>query len=127
MKLEVFEALIKTIEEQVDTSVELAKMGVDLLSYDDGWVLALSLAINAYYGQRGGEWIRWYLFEKSLYDPELKALDEKGKEICYDIPSLWKHVEELRVSDSFEEYSLPSDEKITERDLLSLFPKRTND
>jgi serine/threonine protein phosphatase PrpC len=38
------------------------------------------------------------------YEDTDQAWDENKNPICYDIPSLWKHVEELRVSSDFQEY-----------------------
>lgn len=120
MKLEVFEAIIKSIEDQGNRSVEASKLGIDLLDYEEGWIIALSLTLNAYYGKLGGDWISWYLYERTSSDPPLAAIDENGNPICYDIPSLWKYVEELRVREDFEEYGLPEKLSLSDADIFRL-------
>ena len=56
----------------------------------------------------GRDWIDWYLYERDSLSGEInQAWDKDGTPICYDIPSLWKEVEELRVSEDFKEYELP--------------------
>lgn len=120
MKLEVFEAIIKSIEDQGNRSVEAAKLGIDLLEYEEGWIIALSLTLNAYYGKLGGDWISWYLYERTSSGQPLVAVDESNNPICYDIPSLWKYVEELRVREDFEEYGLPEKLSLSDTDIFRL-------
>lgn len=120
MKLEVFKAIIRAIEVQGERGVEAAKLGIDLVEYEEGWMIALNLALNAYYGKTGGDWIGWYLYERTAGETPLQAFDEKNNPICYDVPSLWKHVEELRVSENFEEFDLPQKLTITDADIFRL-------
>jgi hypothetical protein len=108
MKLEVFERIIKSLQSQTEKSVGLYRLGVDLFEYEEGYVEALTLMLRAYYGEEGEDWISWFVYERLGLDGKVnKAWDKNKKEICYDIPSLWKHVEELRVADDFKEYELP--------------------
>lgn len=108
MKLEVFEEIIKTIKSQADKNHELYKLGVDLIEYSEGYDKIWSLLLKAYYGKEGEDWITWFLFDRdSITGEPNQAWDEKGEPICYDVPSLWKHVEELRCSIDFKEYELP--------------------
>jgi hypothetical protein len=125
MKLEVFKTIIESMEVQGAKSIEAAKVGVDLIEYEEGWILALTLALNAYYGKTGGDWIWWYLYERTASKPPLQAVDENNNPICYDITSLWKHVEELRVSENFEEYELPPNLLATESDMFKLLTGRS--
>ena len=108
MKLEVFEEILKTIKEQSDKNHKLYELGVDLIEYTEPYDKIWSLLLKAYYGKIGEDWISWFLFDRdSISGDPNQAWDESGAPICYDIPSLWKHVEELRCSIDFEEYELP--------------------
>lgn len=121
MKLEVFTAIIEAIEKQSEISIEAAKLGIDLLDYEENWITALTLALGAYYGETGSDWIGWYVFERDNEESQDEADDSCDNKICYDIPSLWKHVEELRVSESFKELELPIQKELSEKDLFNLF------
>jgi hypothetical protein len=126
MKLEVFERIMKVLQEQQQRSHEMCKFGVDLINYEDGWSEVISLLFRAYYGEEGADWIDWYMFEReSLFGDKInQAHDGNGHSICYDIPSLWKCVEECRVSVDFEEYSLPKQKRpLSPADLENLFGK----
>ena len=121
MKLAVFEKIITLIKEQSELSCKLAKMGVDLINYEDSYATAITLLFSAYYGSAGEDWISWYLYEReSLSGEILQAWDTDGTEICYDIPSLWKCVEELRCADDFVEYELPEKKQIDENFIINL-------
>ena len=122
MKLEVFTKIMESIQAQGEKCIKASELGIDLLDYEDHWIIATTLLFNAYYGSKGWDWIAWYLFERTaVSDKPLEAFDG-DKKICYDIPSLWKHVEELRVSVDFVEFDLPKTPKITDDDLFRLFP-----
>lgn len=108
MKLEVFEKIITAIKEQSEKSHKLYELGVDLIEFTEGYDKIWSLLLKTYYGKEGEDWITWFIFERDdrSEDPN-QAWDETGTPICYDIPSLWKHVEEIRCSIDFVEYELP--------------------
>ena len=121
MKLEVFEKIVTLIKEQSERSFKLAEMGVDLINYEDAYANAITLLLRAYYGADGEDWISWYLYEReSLSGEILQAWDKEGNEICYDIPSLWKCVEELRCADDFVEYELPEPKQVDENFIINL-------
>jgi hypothetical protein len=112
MKLDVFERIIGLIQAQQEKSHLLYKMGVDTMAYEEGFQDTISLLIKAYYGEAGSDWIDWYLYEREGVGGNINdATDSDGNPICYDIPSLWKCVEEIRVSVDFKEYSLPKKKK----------------
>ena len=120
MKLEVFEKVINQIKEQDDKISTLYKMGVDLIEFSDSYSSLRSLLLRAYYGEDGEDWISWFLYERDSSvgaDPN-QAWDKDGTPICYDIPSLWKCVEETRCSTDFVEYDLPKS-RATADDLLN--------
>jgi hypothetical protein len=123
MKLEVFERIMLTLYEQQEKSHALYKVGIDLMNYEEGWSDIISMLIRVYYGEQGADWIDWYIYERpGLANEENKAWDSDGNPICYDIPSLWKCVEECRVSVDFKEYSLPATRKsLSQSDLENIF------
>lgn len=123
MKFEVFEKIITTLQVQQQKSIDLCRFGIDLINYEEGYSETVSLLFRAYYGEEGADWIDWYMYERNpdSGDP-LQAQDADGNPICYDIRSLWKMVEEIRVSVDFKEYSLPAPRKpLTQADLDRFF------
>lgn len=125
MKLEVFSQIIGLIQQQQEKSHLLYKIGVDTMQYEEDFQSAISLLLKAYYGEAGADWIEWYLYEREGVGGSINdATDANGNPICYDIPSLWKCVEEIRVSVEFEEYSLPARKKpMTQNDFNEIFGK----
>lgn len=125
MKLEVFSQVINLIQRQQEKSHLLYKIGVDTMQYEEDFQRAISLLLKAYYGEAGADWIEWYLYEREGVGGSINdATDANGNPICYDIPSLWKCVEEIRVSVEFEEYSLPARKKpMTQNDFNEIFGK----
>jgi len=108
MKLEVFERIITQIQNQQERSFAANKLGIDLMTYEEEYSEVIHLLLSAYYGEVGRDWIDWYLYERDSLSGEInQAWDKDGAPICYDIPSLWKEVEEIRVSTDFKEYELP--------------------
>lgn len=116
MQLEVFEIIIKTLKAQSHRNVELYKLGVDLVDHDSAHSDVISLLLKVYYGEEGEEWIMWYVYERDGIGGTIhKAWDKNGKEICYDIPSLWKHVEEGRCDTKFTEFTIPKSDRSDDR------------
>ena len=108
MKFEVFERIVTQIQNQQERSFAINKLGIDLITYDEEYSEVIHLLLSAYYGEVGRDWIDWYLYERDSLSGEInQAWDQDNNPICYDIPSLWKEVEELRVSEDFKEYELP--------------------
>jgi hypothetical protein len=125
MKLEVFEKIINRIVDQQERSHALYKMGIDTMGYEEGYQEITGLLLRAYYGEAGADWIEWFLYEREGVGGSINdATDADGNPICYDIPSLWKCVEEIRVSVDFKEYDLPKQKtKMTQTDFNELFGK----
>lgn len=103
MKLESFEHLIESLKESSERDRSFYKMGLDISNISDPYHQIITHLLRVYYGKEGEEWISWFMYERRD-DEEFQAWDEDENPICYDIESLWKHVEEIRVSSSFEEY-----------------------
>jgi len=104
MKLESFEFLIDSLRTNLDdVDRSFYKLGLDISNITDPYHQIITHLLRVYYGESGEDWISWYLYERKDEDTH-QAWDENNNPICYDIPSLWKHVEELRVSSDFQEY-----------------------
>jgi hypothetical protein len=103
MKLESFKYLIENLAECSEKDDAFYKMGLDLSNISDPYHQIITHLLRVYYGKDGEDWISWFLYERRG-DEEFQAWDEDKNPICYDVDSLWKHVEEIRVSSSFEEY-----------------------
>lgn len=97
MTLASFEKVVTLIDDHAKRSIKLSDLGVDLVGYDDAISTIISLLLRAYYGDEGEDWINWYIFERKSFTGKMnQAWDKDGKEICYDIQSLWAHVEKLK-------------------------------
>lgn len=108
MKLEIFESIITTLKSQLVKSFDAYKVGIDTITFEEGYLQVVTLFLRMYYGKTGEEWVSWFLYERDdINENGPKAWDKDGNEICYDIPSLWKVVEELRCAIDFVEYELP--------------------
>jgi len=103
MKLESFAHLIKSLKDSSEKDREFYKLGLDLSNISDPYNQIITHLLRVYYGESGEDWISWFLYER-VDDGESQAYDEEKNPICYDVESLWKFVEEIRVSSDFQEY-----------------------
>jgi len=95
MDYKTFKNIIETLEEVSSRNSSLYNLGVDLINYDESYQKIITQLLLSVFGECGKDWIDWYLYERpSLSTKNNKAWDENGKEICYDIPSLWDVVKE---------------------------------
>jgi|694.fasta_scaffold12974_17 hypothetical protein len=113
MKLESFEFLITSLISNSKNDHSFYELGLDISNITDPYHQIITHLLRVYYGETGEDWISWYLWERKEGDED-QAWDENKNPICYDIPSLWKHIEELRVSSDFQEYVPPR--KMTEEE-----------
>ena len=128
MRFESFEYLISKIKEQGEIDHRFYAMGLDLQNIVDPFHHIISHLLRVYYGKEGEDWISWFLYERSNSE-EAQAWDKDGNEICFDLKSLWIHVEEIRVSSDFEEYVPPKERTKEEmdEDLKEIFKKFNSD
>jgi hypothetical protein len=95
MTYEKFKFIIETLQTTSEKSSSLYQLGVDLMDYNEPYQKIINTFMVATFGEIGADWIDWYLYERpSFKDTDNHAWDENGKEICYDIPSLWETVKE---------------------------------
>ena len=128
MRFESFEYLISKIKEQGEIDHRFYAMGLDLQNIVDPFHHIISHLLRVYYGKEGEDWISWFLYERSNSE-EAQAWDKDGNEICFDLKSLWIHVEEIRVSSDFEEYVPPKErtKEEMEEDIKEIFKKLNSD
>lgn len=94
MDLKTFTILIEGIQNKIKKDSKAYDLGIDLLSYDDEYyaqvVKPLLLQV---FTKEGLDWIEWFIYERESFSGStLQAWNEKGKEICFDIPSLYDTV-----------------------------------
>jgi uncharacterized protein Yka (UPF0111/DUF47 family) len=93
MKYKNFKNVIESLEKVTDRSHKLYQLGVNLIDYDDMYHNIITNLLNSIFDKDGKDWIDWYLYERIGFTDKVNlATDADGKEICYDIPSLWKVV-----------------------------------
>jgi len=97
MTLGKFTKILNDMQVLQDKATELYKLGVNIydLILDPYWGVINSL-IEEIYGTEGLEWIEWWSCDADFGEKDMKAKDEKGNPICYDIQSLWQHLEKIK-------------------------------
>ena len=106
MNLQLFEHINLNLESIQDNYYEVYQLGIDLTNFEDDNNKIITYLFRSYFGQEAEDWISWFLYERESHDGKiLTANDKDGNPICYDIPSLWELVEEMRKTK--KEYELP--------------------
>lgn len=91
LSLQKFEKIIANLASMRDSDHALHKHGLEMGGYTTNLYQIIDLLFEEYIGQDGADWIYWYVYEKGLCK-DLKATDADGKEICYNVESLYKTV-----------------------------------
>jgi hypothetical protein len=95
MEYKNFESIIENLELLLSRNSSLYELGVDLTNYEEPYYKIINQLIDSIFNDKGKDWIDWYLYERpGFIGTTNKAWDENGKEICYDIPSLWDVVKD---------------------------------
>jgi hypothetical protein len=95
MTYEQFKEIIESIEKIRDRSSAIFDLGLDLINFEDDYYKVINILMNSVFKEEGHDWIDWYLYERIGFNNKTNlATDGNGKEICYDIPSLWETVKE---------------------------------
>jgi len=93
MNYEQFKIVIEGLEKISKQSHNLYKLGVNLMDYEELYHNIITSLLNSVFDKEGKDWIDWYLYERVGFKNKVNlATDKDGKEICYDIPSLWEEV-----------------------------------
>ena len=96
MKYAKFESIILHMIKHSKKMQEAYDLKIDLDYVVSYQTLAVELLWEEVLTKEGVEWLWWYLYEKNGISgkprKELKAWDDKKKEICKNIKSLWKYL-----------------------------------
>jgi len=93
MKYQKFKKIIEIIEENQKRERRLYSDGIDLIEFLDGYNNIIDMLFYEYYGEKGNDWINWYLYEKNKNSKEPQAWDEKGNPICENLKQVWELIE----------------------------------
>lgn len=80
----------KAIEEKIN---KLYDLNVDLIDFCDCFYELENMLFKEIYGEKGLDWISWYLCERDNNGDKYQATDENNKPICYSNKSLWEFLE----------------------------------
>ena len=88
-----FKSIIENLEKIRERSHSIYILGIDLTNYEEFYHNIITIFLDSIFNKEGKDWIDWYLYERVGFTNKVKlATDKDGKEICYDIPSLWEEV-----------------------------------
>ena len=89
-----FKNIIENLEKTRERSHSVYILGIDLTNYEELYHNTITIFLDSIFNKEGKDWIDWYLYERVGFTNKVNlATDKDGKEICYDIPSLWQEVE----------------------------------
>ena len=85
--------LMNDLESTINALEKLNIYVVDSKLFDvPGWLFDMVISSN--YTEEGQDWINWFFFEKDG-NPDIKAHDENGNEICKDFDDLYEYVKQF--------------------------------
>ena len=88
-----FKSIIENLEKIRERSHSIYILGIDLTNYEELYHNIITIFLDSIFNKEGKDWIDWYLYERVGFTNKVNlATDKDGKEICYDIPSLWEEV-----------------------------------
>lgn len=99
MKYETFFNIIETYKKGAKMLSELNNMGFDFFEgkykLSDVMYEQLQHSIRGVYGEKGLEWVEWYIFEREYGKNDLTASDENGDKICETLEEVYLYLEKL--------------------------------
>jgi hypothetical protein len=103
MKLEKFIEIVDLLKKQTEVTNQLYKLNVDLVEFADPYESVITILIKEIYSLEGYDWFSWFCYECEFGERYSKdnpgAWDKDGSPICYDLESLWNHLEsEYKIS-----------------------------
>lgn len=97
MTYQTFEKIVLLLKNQSSQINTLYDMGVDITDHTDRFYTIIGELMRAIYGQQGYDTFQWFCYERDygmgLSKDDPAAWDENGNPICYDIKSLYEHLE----------------------------------
>lgn len=88
-----FKQLIEGLQADHDRTKALYDLQVDMINYDETKKV-INLLSRAAFGPKGWEWIEWWCWENDFGAKKLEAFDKDKNLICYDLESLYEHLEQ---------------------------------
>jgi len=103
MKLETFTKIVETLKNQSEVTNQLYKLNIDLVEFADPYESVITILIKEIYGAEGYDWFSWFCYDCDFGSKYSKddpgAWDKDESPICYDLESLWNHLEsEYKIS-----------------------------
>ena len=93
MKKEKFLEIVSFLDSQDRRINQLYSLGIDLIEFSDPYHKVIEILLKEVYGDTGYDWWSWFFYENSGGKGNLKAFDENGNKICYDLDSLYEYLE----------------------------------
>ena len=89
-----FERAILRLQHIQTKCQNIRETGIDIIDFTDNFYFVIDTLLESIFSEAQVDLINWYLLER---DPKrgLIAKDKEGNEISYDIPSLWKELDNL--------------------------------
>ena len=115
MKYDFFKTIVLTLKRQDKTIKEFYDRGVFLNDFADPYYAIVTMFIKEIYGEEGYDWFAWFCYENDYGRGKLQGYVNENKEICYDIKSLYDHLESLRRKDLLNTVSKFTQSKKDER------------
>ena len=108
-----FERLILNLQKQMLLESKAYKLGLDLMEFTSSYSTCINDLLRSIFNEEQLGWIEWFLYERpSLVkdgdeNKAWKTLEDGTKEeICYDIDSLWKELQEIETKNIVESMDL---------------------
>jgi hypothetical protein len=89
MTYDLFRKVINNLSEHMKRSRAMHRLGIDLIEYDELLVASINDMLKEEFGDKY-EWIEWFCYDNDFGKGNLTATDH-GKDICYDIKSLYDY------------------------------------
>ena len=99
MTFERFSNIIQYLKAQQERVRALYENRIDVIDFTNDYELVITELLKEVYGEEGYDWFSWYCYEtdfgEKMSKEDPRAWDEDKNPICYDLESLWQHLESL--------------------------------
>jgi len=91
--------IIQYLKAQQERVRALYENRIDVIDFTNDYELVITELLKEVYGEEGYDWFSWFCYEtdfgEKMSKEEPRAWDENKNPICYDLKSLWEHLESL--------------------------------
>jgi hypothetical protein len=99
MTFERFSNTIQYLKAQQERVRALYENRIDVIDFTNDYELVITELLKEIYGEEGYDWFSWFCYEtdfgEKMSKEEPRAWDKDENPICYDLKSLWEHLEGL--------------------------------